>query len=491
MKVLINRRKFFRDTSFSATGIMLGISLVKLPFSSNQKSASDDTSGEIMKAGFFEKDITPPVGGFLDGFDGRTMPSEGVTDPLFLRILALEDSRGENVVLVTADLIGFPIDMSWRIKKWAETHLGLKSSSVILNSSHTHCGPVLTLDSAYPRWKVDIYYVDRLESTVCQGIQSAVENLAPSIVKYGSFSSDLGIDRRLPKPDKDGKMVWDWGPYEQGYYDPEMSVLAVYDETAESLKGILYSYGCHPTARGGQNISADFPGAVSRGLKKNLGENVYTLFTQGAGGNVKPRIYDQEKKSFKTPSQEELDTFGQKYADQISNYLQSGNMKEIPLELASAEKEFDIPFDLKRVPEEKILQEYSEKDNSNYHNIAYKLWSRQLLEQQRTNSIPHDYRMHLTKINLNRDIQIIGLSSEVVAGVARMVKDLYPDKNTIFFGYCTYNRLYIPTSNIIEEGGYEGDYSMVYCLAPAPFVKEIDDIIKKEVLSLKIGKKMI
>ena len=94
--------------------------------------------------------------------------------------------------------------------------------------------------------------------------------------------------------------------------------------------------------------------------------------------------------------------------------------------------------------------------------------------------------MHLTKIGLNRDTRIIGLSSEVVAKVGRNVKDMYPDKNTIFLGYCTYIRLYIPTSKMIEEGGYEGDYSMVYCLSPAPYVKNIDQIIKHEVKSLKV-----
>lgn len=480
----INRRKFVKDAAFSAAGIMLAGNLAGSTSQGDQSHCFEKSMPSNAKAGFFEKDITPHVGGFLDGYDGRTMPSEGVTDPLFLRILALEDSFGKKIVLITADLLRFPEDMSWRIKKWAENNLGLKSSSVILNSSHTHCGPVLTMDSVYPRWNVDFFYVDQLESTICKGIQSAVENLVSAVVKYGVFSSDLGIDRRLPKPDKDGKMVWDWGPYKQGNHDPDMSVLAIYNENGLNMKGLLYSYGCHPTARGGQNISADFPGAVSRGLKKNLGETVYTLFAQGAGGNVKPRIYDPEKKSFKTPSKEELDTFGQKHADQISHFLQSENMKEIPLELASAEKEFDIPFDLKRVPGRKALLEHSEKDNSNYHNIAYKLWARQLLEQQRTNSVPHDYRMHLTKINLNKDLQIIGMSGEVVAGVGRMVKDLYPDKSTIFLGYCSYTGPYIPTSKIIEEGGYEGEDAMTYCLLPAPFVENIDHIIKKEVLSL-------
>ena len=428
MSQTINRRKFFRDTTFSATGIMLAGNLIGSTLQGKQSDSPGKSTSKIAKAGFFEKDITPPVGGFLDGFDGRNTPSEGVTDPLFLRILALEDGRGEKVALVTADILRFPADFSWRIKKWAERRLGMKSSSVILNSSHTHCGPVLTMDSVYPPWNVNFFYVDHLESTICKGIKNAIENLTPAHVKYGVFSSDLGIDRRLPKPDKNGKMEWGWGPYEKGYYDPDMSVLAVYDQTDERLKGVLYSYGCHPTARGGNNISADFPGAVSRGLKKALGNNVCTLFAQGAGGNVKPRIFDPVKKSFRTPSLEELDNFGQKYADQISQFLQSGKMKEIPLELASAEKEFNIPFDLERIPDEKALRGYSEKDNSNYHNIAYKLWSRQLLEQQRTNSVPKAYPMHLTKINLNKDIHIIGLSGEVVSGVGQLVKDLYPDK---------------------------------------------------------------
>ena len=383
-------------------------------------------------------------------------------------------------------MVRIPVDISWRIKHLAEKNLGIRSSSVILNASHTHCGPVTTVDTKYPKWNVNLQYVENLEASIFNGILNAIADLKPSVIKYGMFISDLGIDRRLPKLDKDGKMFWGWGPYEEGYYDPDMSVVAVYDEKAERLKGVMYSYGCHPTARGGQNISADFPGAVSRGLKKNLGENVVTLFAQGAGGNIKPRIYDRGKKSFKTPSVEELEAFGKRYADDITEYLLSGKMNEIALEIHSGEKEFDIPFDLSRVPDEQTLWEYHSKPVTNYQSIAQKMWARNLLEQKRTNSIPENLAIHFTRISLGNNVQIIGMSSEIVAPLGRMVKDLYPDKNTIFLGYCTYVRPYIPTSKIVEEGGYEGEDSMIYCLFPAPFVKDIDSIIKKEVLSLNL-----
>ncbi|MEN6644204.1 MAG: hypothetical protein ABFE08_17330, partial [Armatimonadia bacterium] len=90
-----------------------------------------------MRAGFFETDVTPETSVFLAGNPGRR-PSEGVDEPLYLRMVALEDDGGERVVLVTMDLLKFPRDMAWRIKQWAERELGLSSASVIINTSHTH-----------------------------------------------------------------------------------------------------------------------------------------------------------------------------------------------------------------------------------------------------------------------------------------------------------------------------------------------------------------
>ena len=63
-----------------------------------------------MKAGFSEADVTPPTGIHLAGYPSRSAPSEGVDDPLYLRIAALEDDAGERLVLVTADLKHHTVD---------------------------------------------------------------------------------------------------------------------------------------------------------------------------------------------------------------------------------------------------------------------------------------------------------------------------------------------------------------------------------------------
>ena len=51
-----------------------------------------------MRAGFAQRDVTPPVGVYLAGYPSRNEPSQGVDDPLYLRVVALEDDAGERIV---------------------------------------------------------------------------------------------------------------------------------------------------------------------------------------------------------------------------------------------------------------------------------------------------------------------------------------------------------------------------------------------------------
>ncbi len=45
-------------------------------------------------AGAAAVDITPPVGGLMDGYGARSQPSQGVHDPLFTRALVMDYGGG-------------------------------------------------------------------------------------------------------------------------------------------------------------------------------------------------------------------------------------------------------------------------------------------------------------------------------------------------------------------------------------------------------------
>lgn len=433
----------------------------------------------MARAGFFRADVTPPIGSYLAGFPNRSEGSQGVDDPLMLRIVALEDDAGERVVLVTADLLKWPRDLSWRTKLWAEDELGLPSEALVLNLSHTHSAPALFLQRCYPHWPVDREYLCHLEQTIREGIAAALDDLQPTRIEHGVHRAHFGVSRRLPDPDTG---IVTMRPNEEGYYDPEMPVFAFY--RGDELAAVLYSYACHPTSKNTLMISADWPGQISRGLREELGDGVITPFAQGAGASVMPRVSQRD-------GQEQYEAYWRAVAGEIAGFVRSGEMEPPDLQLHAAEREFEIPYDTSKIPSREELLHMSSPHDTELpegfrpaNRSIVRLWARDLLEQMRTGTIPEAFRMHITHWRLNEDLQVLAMSGEVTAEVGRAVKDLFPDRETVFLGYCTYTDAYIPTAEMLPQGGHEALGSMCFHERPAPFVPEIDEIIAREVRAL-------
>ncbi len=297
-----------------------------------------------MKAGFAQSDVTPEVGVYLAGYPSRNEPSNSVDDPLFLRVVALEDDAGRRMVLVTGDLLKLPRDLTWRTKLWCEAQFGLPSASVIINLSHTHAAPNLFLQRCYPHWPLDREYVRRFEQAIRDCIRAALDDLQPVRVGFGMHQAHFGVSRRAPHPERPGRIQMAMNP--EGYYDPELPVFALY--RGDELAAVLYSYACHATSKSSRGISADWPGQVSMGLKRELGEGVMTLFAQGAGGSVMTRMSERGH-------EDEYAGYWAEVAADIAAFVRSDAMADIALNLRVAEREFEIPYDMTKFPSQAEL----------------------------------------------------------------------------------------------------------------------------------------
>ncbi len=104
------------------------------------------------KAGIAREIITPDENMWMAGYASRTHPSEGTLQDLWVKVIVFEDSTGHRAVLVTTDVLGFPKELSDRIRDRLKAKYGLARNQIILNSSHTHTGPVLdhSLIDMYP-----------------------------------------------------------------------------------------------------------------------------------------------------------------------------------------------------------------------------------------------------------------------------------------------------------------------------------------------------
>jgi hypothetical protein len=86
--------------------------------------------------------ITPSESIWMAGYAARTKRSEGVQTDLYVKALALDDGSGRPAVLITSDLVGLRRPVADRIVERCEKQFGLTCDRLIINSSHTHSGPI-------------------------------------------------------------------------------------------------------------------------------------------------------------------------------------------------------------------------------------------------------------------------------------------------------------------------------------------------------------
>ena len=121
--------------------IFIVFSVVSAPFC--LPAARADQGPADWKAGMASTVITPDQPMWMAGYAARDKPSEGKAHDLNAKALALEDARGTRLVIVTVDLIGIPRPTRDWLEKHVTERYGVPRDALLLNASHTHCGPVI------------------------------------------------------------------------------------------------------------------------------------------------------------------------------------------------------------------------------------------------------------------------------------------------------------------------------------------------------------
>jgi neutral ceramidase len=139
-------------------------------------------TGADFQAGLARLKITPEGPIWLSGYAARKHASEGVVHDLWAKALALESSKGGRVVIVTTDLIGLPRAITELVAARVEKQYGLERARLVLNSSHTHTGPVLraNLSAMYDLSPEDDQRINDYSRTLTDALaQEATGRLTP------------------------------------------------------------------------------------------------------------------------------------------------------------------------------------------------------------------------------------------------------------------------------------------------------------------------
>ena len=432
------------------------------------------------KAGWAQIDITPPLGLPMGGRGSRFTPGAEVIDPLLAQALVVADDAGRRLLVISLDMIGMSYHATSELRFELMAATGIGFDAIVVNASHTHSGPMTGFEGyatfkAKPR-QMQAYEDDVVARTVLLA-QEALARLAPAEVWVCRGMSDIGINRR--RRDAEGNMGM--GPDPDGAYNRDLWVL---DVRAGEGRYVAFSYGCHPVLVYGyawDGISADWPGVCRRRLAEAIGPNAQAQFIQGLAGNVRPRqVADLEQGIFRKPTtaQDHVAAGGQIAADVLAA-LEDG--EQVALDLAAAADFALLPRDADRVlPLEHWQALAGQADELNRHVGAY--WADRLQNgPPPAKVVPWSIGL----VRLARGHAIAWMAGEPLAEWLGLLREWLDDENLIAWGYCQDGRCYMPTDEIIPQGGYEVIPSNTYNKSgPAPFAAGIDEVARRAFVAL-------
>ncbi len=381
-----------------------------------------------LKAGVSKLDITPDITKIriqLGGYGARlNMPPRGVHDPIYARVLVLEDSN-QQVVLVALDHLLVPDSLTRAVRN----ALNLRPEQLFISASHTHCAPDamgLNERMRFPLPGVGTFIPEFLQFTterVVEAIQQARHRLRDAhIATHSEALPNLNRNRR-------GRRL----------VDPTMSLLKVSD-SRHRIIGVLTVYAAHPTIypHTMMEVSAEFPGVLQNRLERELGQGTVALFMNGALGDVSP-VADVGK-----DDHDRVQRYGNQLADHALRLLKAA--RSVPARLQARQLQVNLP-EAQPHPEfqESAGREYKIPDA--------------LLKQIARQIIPPTAPISTVTIG---DLLLIGFPGEPISSIGLQAREIGQEAG--------YRRVapvslvndwigYILTKHEYNKGGYEATVS--------------------------------
>ena len=437
-------------------------------FASRLGTAADES---LWMAGASSAVITPDESMWMAGYASRKGPSEGKLSELYAKVLAVQDTHGKRAVFVTCDLISIPKPLREQVAKAAHEKYQVDPAGLLLNCSHTHCGPVVRdnvemsvmydLDSIHAS-RVESYFVS-LRDRIVDAIGKAIAKSVPSTLGYGYARCGIAMNRRLPT-----SAGYQNKPYSDGVVDHQVPVLRV-DSKDGQLTAIVFGYACHNTSTALMQFNADYAGYAQEEIEK-LHPGTVAMFMMGCGGDQNP--YPRGKIEHAQKS-------GMALATAVEAALLT-EPKSIRGPLRFAYEEIDLPF--APVSNDEIAKWKESKDNYDQRRAAF------LLKEIATNGrVRPSYPYPIQSIRFGTDLTLIALGGEVVVDYSLRIKREHQGAVWVA-GYSNDVMAYIPSERVLGEGGYEGGGAMRYSNLPnswRPGVEErIMHAIEKQLLSI-------
>ena len=241
-----------------------------------------------MKCGFYEKDITPPLGGDMTGYYAHRYAMD-VEDPLYAKAVVFspdEEDPAKMTALLIIDAELLSTALTTAIKTRVNSFTGIPQERIAVAATHSHYS-IPQGDVVSTR---DDEYMALFPRLAADAVILAFKRLQKCTMTYGiGRESSVAFNRNFVL--SDGAIVTNPAafadqilrPYSE--IDPDLPVLTFWNDAGQRL-AVLYTYALHSDTTGKRAYTGDFSSEVSHQLKKCYGHDFISIFMAGFCGDI-------------------------------------------------------------------------------------------------------------------------------------------------------------------------------------------------------------
>lgn len=431
----------------------------------------------MLKCGFAECDITPILGSIVPG-QFHVRYSSGIKDNLYTKATVLDN--GTDILAVIAIDALFVEESSVKsIREKINKLIGIPKTNIMVSATHIHSGGPVCSWGDYI--KKDATYIEHMINKSVDAAVIAYKKAKPAQISFGvGTENGISFNRRFLMKDgtvrthakrNDPNIDKPAGPI-----DPDVTIARIDDEEG-NLMGVITNFACHLDVVGGDEYSGDYPGELSRMLKKTYGDNIVSIFITGTCGNINHN--DATGKFVSTKNH--YIRMGKVLAGEVIKTLE----KTVPSSnLTLASKSHTIEIAVRQPSKEdldkaKALLENTKGNcndlaNNPGANLVECFYAKEAIRMSIEKEETVNVEVQVLKIG---DLSITGLPGEIFVEFGLDIKERSASKYNMVNSLTNGIYGYIPIREAFAQGGYEPRLCATSRLEPEAGYKMADSAV--------------
>jgi putative membrane-bound dehydrogenase-like protein len=420
------------------------------------KTAADASANYFV--GVAKLDITPDYPVRLNGFGGRREESEGITQSIWAKALAISATeQSQPLVLVTLDSLGIRWNMVEEVAARLERQVGLPREQLAVTFTHSHTTPKVNGASdtifSTPIPAEHQRHIDRYTEQLTDAIEkvalAAIADRQPSRLEWGVGKVDFAVNRRTAG----------------GPVDHDLPMLVVRAPNNQ-VRAIYVTYACHCVTLSHNKISGDWAGYAQEAIERSI-PGAIALVSIGCGSDSNPNS-GVTGENFAVAAEQ-----GGAIQREVERLLNTP-LRPIRGEPAAKLAQIDLP--LNTPPSKEQLEQLAAQGGPAGYNAQW-----QLEQLAQGHSLLEKIEYPIQTWSFGDSLAMVFLAGEVCVDYSLRLKQDFDPQRIWLHGYSNDFCAYIPSERLLNEGGYGGGAETVYFALPATFQPGLEQQVIDEV----------